>query len=1135
MPHFSRLASLLFTLVIATVPALRADEPAKDPPAEFKPTPEQEAFFEKKVRPVLVARCLECHGEKKQEGGLRLDSRAALLTGNDSGPAITAGKPEESRLVEVIGYNDPIKMPPKQKLADEEIAALTEWIKIGAPYLSPSGAAGPILGQAATPAGIVKARATHWSYQPIRRVEPPAVNDPAWRANPIDRFVLAKLNENKLAPSSRADRRTLLRRVSFDLIGLPPTAEEVAAFENDRSPDAFATVVDRLLASPHYGERWGRHWLDVARYADTKGYVFTEERKYPFSYTYRDYVIHAFNSDLRFDRFILEQLAADQLSGAADNGSLAAMGFLTLGRRFGNNPNDIIDDRIDVVTRGLLGLTVTCARCHDHKYDPVPTDDYYSLYGVFASSVEPAELPLVGTPPMTEAYRAYEQEIGKLRGAVDAYIAERVAAFTDNMRAHAIDYLVAVVRKDGEELPKEGGLTLKPEDIRPELVNHWQAYLAETAKQPHPVFGPWHELARLPADGFPAGAAKVIGALNDAPDARPRTNPLVKKALADAPPKSLLDAALLYGRLLADARQQWVKLAGEKPAAAGGAAPVIPAALPDAAAEELRQVLYAEKSPTVVSRDETLRFFDRAMRDKLTELKRAVESFTANSPAAPPRAMVLNDAPQPVNPRVFIRGNSGRQGKEVPRRFPQVLSPPDGEAFQKGSGRLEMAQAIVSPANPLTARVIVNRVWMHHFGKGLVATPSDFGARGAPPSHPELLDFLAATFVNDGWSLKKLHRRILLSNAYQQASDDRPEGLKVDPENHWLWKMNRQRIEFEPMRDALLEVAGRLDATLGGRPVDLFAPPFTTRRAVYGFIDRQDLPGTFRVFDFASPDVSTPMRAETTVPQQALFGMNSPFVIEQARALATRPEVVSATDSRARIQALYRRVYARESDADEVAAGTRFLDTPAEPEPAVATIWQYGFGEYDEAAKQVRGFTVFKHFQEGSWRNGPQLPDPAVGWVSLTADGGHPGGDLKHVVIRRWTAPAAGVVKIAGTLSHPAEEGDGVRGRIVAGRTGELGTWIAQHGKSETNVDRIEVQTGDKLDFVVDCLTNDGFDSFTWPLVVSLRPAGGGRRNERRFDSGKDFQGPTPARTALSPLEQYAQALLLANEFVFVD
>jgi hypothetical protein len=1131
--------SLALPLIVCTLGCAvgRADETAAAAGDDFKATPEQETFFEKKVRPILLAECLECHGEKKQEGGLRLDSRSAVLKGNDAGPAVVPGKPDESRLVEVIGHLDAIKMPPKQKLGDEEIATLTEWVKIGAPYPAGATSSGPTLGESATPQGIVKARATHWAYQPIRKAEPPVANDPAWGTNFVDRFILSQLSEKGLSPSPAADRRTLLRRVSFDLIGLPPTAEEVAAFETDTTGDAFAKVVDRLLASPHYGERWGRHWLDVARYADTKGYVFTEERKYPYSYTYRDYVIRAFNNDLPFDRFILEQLAADQLPVSDDKTELAAMGFLTLGRRFGNNQNDVIDDRIDVVTRGLLGLTATCARCHDHKYDPIPTDDYYSLYGVFASSIEPSDLPQIGQSVMNDAYRAYEQELAKREAAVQAFVSEKFAALIDELRSHTTDYLVAVVRKDGQEPPQGVGISLGPRDIRPELVGRWKTYLEETTKQPHPVFGPWNELARLPAEGFGEAAAKVIAGLNDAADAQPRTNALVKKGLGASPPQTMVDVAAIYGRLLADAHNQWVALKKEKPATtADGAAPAPPAmTLPEPAAEELRQVLYTEKSPTAIPREDSRRYFDRATKNRMAELRREVDSFKANSPAAPPRAMVLNDLPQPTNPHVLIRGNPGRPGKEVPRRFLQVLSPPETPAFQKGSGRLELAQAIINPSNPLTARVIVNRVWMHHFGRGLVATPSDFGARGALPSHPGLLDYLAAAFIEEGWSLKKLHRRILLTMAYQQSSDDRPEGLKVDPENQWLWKMNRQRMEFEPMRDALLAVAGRLDPALGGRPVDLFARPYSTRRGVYGFIDRQDLPGTFRVFDFASPDVSTPMRPQTTVPQQALFGMNSPFVVEQARAVAVRPEVAAAGSSADKVQTLYRLIYARAADPDDVAAGTRFLDTPPEAQPPLYTVWQYGFGEYDDAAKQVRAFTAFTHFQDGMWRGGPALPDPNIGWLMLTAEGGHPGGDLKHVVVRRWKAPAGGIASVAATLDQPAEPGDGVRGRIVSSRSGELGSWTVHHGKVETRVARIDVAAGDTLDFVVDCLMNEAHDSFSWPVVVELNAVEEGKQSMRRFEAAKDFRGPSPTRTRLSPLEQYAQALLMANEFLFID
>ncbi|MEO2035071.1 MAG: DUF1549 domain-containing protein [Planctomycetaceae bacterium] len=405
---------------------------------------EKEAFFEAKIQPILVARCTECHGSRKQESELRVDSRASLLKGGDSGPALREDEPLESLLLEVVSYGGDIQMPPQQKLPEDEIALLTAWLRDGAVIPATEGPATPALGFAATPEGLNQARATHWAYQPIRQPSIPETHDSTWSRNAVDRFILAELESAGLAPSPAADRRTLLRRMTFDLIGLPPTLDDVIEFENDSAPNAIDRLLDRLLASRHYGERWGRHWLDIARYADTKGYVFTEERKYPFSYTYRDYVIDAFNRDVPFDQFVMEQLAADQLAG--DKASLAAMGFLTVGRRFGNNPHDIIDDRIDVVSRGLLGLAVGCARCHDHKYDAIPTDDYYSLYGVFASSVEPAELPQLGEPENIGAYHVYAEELRHRQETVEQFLAVSAAELQDELRSKSDVYLRAATQ-----------------------------------------------------------------------------------------------------------------------------------------------------------------------------------------------------------------------------------------------------------------------------------------------------------------------------------------------------------------------------------------------------------------------------------------------------------------------------------------------------------------------------------------------------------------------------------------------------------------------------------------------------------------------------------------------------------------
>jgi mono/diheme cytochrome c family protein len=741
--------------VVATVLLVGGEVPAA-PPAPEKPSREAAEFFEKNVRPVLVENCISCHGPKKQQGGLRLDSRSAALKGGDSGAIVVAGKPDESLLVKVVRHDGDLKMPPKKKLADGHVQALTEWVRMGAPW--------PEETQAGAGRSVAEMRQRHWSFRPVRKPDVPAVKAGDRVRTPVDAFVLAKLEDKGLSLAPAAERRVLIRRVTFDLTGLPPTPAEVEAFVNDKAPDAYARVVDRLLASPAYGERWARHWLDVARYADTKGYVFTEERRFPNSFTYRDYVVRAFNDDKPYDQFVVEQLAADRLPLGEEKSALAALGYLTLGRRFLNNQQDIIDDRIDVTMRGLQGLTVACARCHDHKFDPIPTKDYYSLYGVFASSHEPDELPLLGKPMPSAELTAFEAELKKRAEAVEAF------------------------------------------------------------KEKH-------------KDDLKSGNVKA--------------------------------------------------------------------------------------------------------RNDLTKLNNKVAEWKVNGTGAPPRAMVLVDLPNPVQPHVLKRGNPGNPGEKVPRQFLEVVAGPERKPFKDGSGRLELARSIASRDNPLTARVMVNRVWLHHFGKGLVRTPGDFGTRGEPPTHPELLDWLASSFVENGWSVKGLHRLIVLSSTYQQASDDEARGQAADPENRLLWKMNRQRLDFEEMRDSLLSVSGQLDRTAGGRPVEIVEPPFSKRRTVYGFIDRQNLPGLFRTFDFASPDTSTPQRYNTTVPPQALFLMNSPFVTEQAKHFASRPDVAwQATDAK-RIDRMYRLAYGRAPEPDEMEMGLRFLHAERDAKAKLTAREQY--------------------------------------------------------------------------------------------------------------------------------------------------------------------------------------------------
>jgi hypothetical protein len=874
-------------------------------------------LFEKRVRPVLVEKCVRCHGPKKQMGGLRLDSRDAFFRGGDNGPVVRAGEPDHSLLIAAIRRTGDLQMPPKSPLTAEEVAALTTWVKLGAKW-----PAAPSASQATG-----EAWKQHWAFQPIQDPQPPAVRDSAWPRTSIDRFILARLEERGLAPSAATDRRTLLRRVTFDLTGLPPTAEEVAAFEDDRSPNAFEKVVDRLLASPHYGERWGRHWLDVARYADTKGYVFFEEQTYPWAWTYRDYVIRAFNEDVPYDQFILQQLAADQLPLGRDRRPLTAMGFLTLGGHFMSNPHDILDDRIDVVTRGLLGLTVTCARCHDHKFDPISAKDYYALYGVFASSVEPLEPPLFEQPPNTPAYEAFRKELEKREHALATFVRTKLTQVRDGARRRAGEYLLAAHRLRDQPRTDDFMLIADGNDLNPAMLSRWQAHLRRTRQMHDPVFALWHLLATLPEKDFSTRASIVCIRVGKGEVPGGRINPLVAEAFAqmafaELPPMSMKDVAWRYGELLLRAETKWK----EALRAAALSLQPPPDSLPDRHWEELRRVLYGPDAPPDVPPglfSELELLPDRPSQGKLQELRKAVEKWRIEGPAAPPRANVLVDAPKPYEPCVFVRGNPNNRGESVPRRFLSLLAGWDPKPFRQGSGRLELAHAIVDRRNPLTARVLVNRVWLHHFGKGLVGTPSDFGLRSDPPTHPALLDHLSTTFMNEGWSIKKLHRRIVLSATYQQQSDDRPDGRRLAPENTLLWKMNRRRLDFEATRDALLAVSGRLDRTHGGSPVkDILGK--SGRRTVYGFLDRLYVPGLHRTFDFPSPDASSPQRDTTTIPQQALFLMNNPFVIECARHLVQSPEIAREKDCARRVQLLYRRLYGRMPTAEEVSLAREF-------------------------------------------------------------------------------------------------------------------------------------------------------------------------------------------------------------------
>ncbi len=591
------------------------------------PTPEQEQLFETKIRPLLADRCWDCHGADVQESGFRMDSRSNILAGGNSGKKIAAAeKADGSYLIQVVRHQGDITMPPDDKLADEEIAALATWVEWGMPWPSTSGLDGESLTKEQR---YEQARSQHWAYQKLVEPPLPAVTAGNWGSAAVDRFVLAKLEAAGLQPSPAADRRTIIRRLYFDLLGLPPTFAQTRAFEEDAAPDAYQRLVERLLASPHYGERWGRHWLDVARYADTRGYAFTSERRYPYAYTYRDYVISAFNNDLPYNRFLLEQLAADLLPLEPNDRALAALGFLTVGRKF-NNRHDDLDDQIDVIGRGLMGLTVACARCHDHKYDPIPTEDYYSLYGVMASSSEAGELPAIGDPHDTPGYEEFEKELDRLTANVEAFKKQKRDELVNKTRENATDYLVRAITKLPEkQLQDLPFIVLKGEAVKPALVRRWQQYLVTHAKPEHPVLGPMNQLALLPEDQFAERSVEILQKWQSVPVGLEtgQLNPLVKRLLEDTPPSTKIEVARLYGGLFTTANEAWKQSQAES-----GADGKLSAEL-----EQIAQILLGPGSLTDISVAEIPGFLDRAEGNQYRELAKKVDSHQVNSPGARPR------------------------------------------------------------------------------------------------------------------------------------------------------------------------------------------------------------------------------------------------------------------------------------------------------------------------------------------------------------------------------------------------------------------------------------------------------------------------------------------------------------------
>jgi mono/diheme cytochrome c family protein len=1051
-------------------------------------TADQVEFFESRIRAVLATHCFKCHVGEKRESGLQLDSREGLLAGGDRGPALVPGDVENSRLIQAVRHlpDAELQMPPDEKLRDDQIADLEAWVAMGAPW--PKVAVPPHV-------QITEQQRQHWAFRPMADPSPPAVRDTAWPRQDLDYFILARLEAAELSPAEPADRATLIRRATFDLLGLPPTPEEVKAFVADSSPDAWPKVVDHLLAHPGYGERWARHWLDLVRYAETDGHEFDTDK--PNAYRYRDYVIEAFHADLPFDQFIREQIAGDLLprqrisgDGGARQSALGTA-FFYLGE-VQNNPvepeRDLanqVENQLDVLGKTFLGLTLGCARCHDHKFDPISMNDYYALAGFLYSSEKSQEC--VDTEERAAQIEARRRQLAERRTAIEQIVAPaRRRARAD--AAHTIgDYLLGardVLRAKPEYRVAEIELASLRRQLDAAVLKSWVDYLAPMAfaddngnLHQDGVFDLWAALSRVADSDFPIQVPKLLAERKAS-----RVEPPESEVFADfdsgelngwkrvgaafgvvAPSQGGLSGlegagaassnrgtAALVGRLISPTftirrSHVWFSLAGDKDprklrlslcingqpiplytatgegnshlrrgffdvhtligkeaflevvdestqgaitvddvrfadgppgvaaelnasieAAVGGAAPDPPslaAALQQTMLRALSQsndhhrqadaalAAWALRGDVPLASDEAhpgagsdadlpLAVRRHLTADELAQARQLAEQCRQLEVDFPTSviALVARDR-QAVDAWLHVRGEYTNRGAQIPRGYLSAIGPQDPPPDRRASGRLQLAEWIASAANPLTARVIVNRVWQHHFGQGLVTSADNFGLTGQPPSHPELLDFLASRFVRSGWSLKALHRTILLSATYQQSSEVSQRAKQIDADNRLLSHWSPRRLEAECIRDAILAVSGSLDPRMYGPSVPVYfserpdardAPPVMgppdgdCRRSIYLEVRRNYLSPFLSVFDLPRPSGTVGRRDRSAVPAQALTLLNDQFVQDQARAWASRLIDQYPVDSQ-RVERMYWEAFSRPPDAVERDRALRFV------------------------------------------------------------------------------------------------------------------------------------------------------------------------------------------------------------------
>ena len=1042
------LSLMLAALSLSTIAApLGADDAKSDPSI---PKAKAVEFFENKIRPVLVKHCYQCHASnsKNVKGGLLLDSRAASRKGGDSGPSVVPGNVDESLIIGALKHES-FEMPPKGKLPDTVIADFVTWIEMGAPD--------PRDGKVVDSAINFGEARQFWSFQPIQRHDPPTVKDTAWPNGSIDHFTLAKMEELGLKPVAPASKRELIRRATFDLTGLPPTPAEVDAFLADASSEAFRKVIDRLLDSPHYGERWGRHWLDVARYAEDQAHTFAV-RANTNGFRYRDWIIRAFNNDLPYDQFVRMQIAGDLLEPESPESfdRLIALGFFGLGAQYYKNSDkakamaDELDDRIDTLTRGFLGLTVSCARCHDHKFDPIPTQDYYSLAGIFNSS-RLHNAPLC-KPEEVKAYNEGQQKIRKAADAVKTFLAESKSSLGESMIDQFPKYIEAtwvfhVAQENGQ--PAKTADIAKSHSLKEPILKRWISFLGPNQKGKVSELDNWFALdvdkLKVSEKAVPSEVAEVALAIQkavqheinirdgvssenlvkDGETRKPGSPRFVTPVVTKIRPTARLDVDIrgakqlilaitdgdngkscdhadwLEPKLVGPAGElkltklKWkqfegtgprintnwagqpIRVGGKKyPEGIGTHAPSLitwdlpkgyerfkaiggldnsgsdqsgcgteasvqfsvytetPTSGPFVSSQKKKSTLlsavFGRNGPFAISDKEIEELLSDQDRKRLAEMKATAEAAKQAAPAMYPVAHSYTES-RFADMKVFVRGNPARQREVAPRRFLRIIAGDDRPSYTEGSGRRQLAEAIADSNNPLTARVMVNRIWQQHFGRGIVATPSNFGKLGERPTHPKLLDYLASRFVESDWSIKSIHREIMLSATWQLSTQPNEANSQIDADNRYLWQMSRRRLDVEAWRDALLDVSGRLDRSFGGLSTNL-ADANNARRTVYAKVSRHNLDSLLRLFDFPDANITSSKRTETTVPQQQLFVLNSPFMIAQAKAFSTRLHKEAPENDESRIKLAFRLAYGRPPEDIEVELGKSFVSIERDPE-----------------------------------------------------------------------------------------------------------------------------------------------------------------------------------------------------------